>query len=299
MMAYIEIKNLTKDYGKGRGIFDLSLEVEKGEVYGFVGTNGAGKTTTIRHMMGFIRPVSGQVTINGLDALRNSAELKRHIAYIPGEINFPGDVTGTEFLKNQIGLSENGSWHDAEVLIHQLQLDTNLKVRSMSKGMKQKTAIVAAFASNADIIIMDEPSTGLDPLMRDIFLDLITNQKQKGKTIFMSSHIYQELEEVCDRTAVLQDGRIIDVIDMNDIRHNKNKTFRLEFKSNQEFESFLTYDYTIPRIKAEDLQLFIQIHDSDINKLVETLSHFDLVYFKEIKHTFENYVTDIFKETNT
>ena len=298
-MAYIEIKNLTKDYGKGRGIFDLSLEVEKGEVYGFVGTNGAGKTTTIRHMMGFIRPVSGQVTINGLDALRNSAELKRHIAYIPGEINFPGDVTGTEFLKNQIGLSENGSWHDAEVLIHQLQLDTNLKVRSMSKGMKQKTAIVAAFASNADIIIMDEPSTGLDPLMRDIFLDLITNQKQKGKTIFMSSHIYQELEEVCDRTAVLQDGRIIDVIDMNDIRHNKNKTFRLEFKSNQEFESFLTYDYTIPRIKAEDLQLFIQIHDSDINKLVETLSHFDLVYFKEIKHTFENYVTDIFKETNT
>lgn len=298
-MAYIEIKNLTKDYGKGRGIFDLSLEVEKGEVYGFVGTNGAGKTTTIRHMMGFIRPGSGQVTINGLDALRNSAELKRHIAYIPGEINFPGDVTGTEFLKNQIGLSENGSWHDAEVLIHQLQLDTNLKVRSMSKGMKQKTAIVAAFASNADIIIMDEPSTGLDPLMRDIFLDLITNQKQKGKTIFMSSHIYQELEEVCDRTAVLQDGRIIDVIDMNDIRHNKNKTFRLEFKSNQEFESFLTYDYTIPRIKAEDLQLFIQIHDSDINKLVETLSHFDLVYFKEIKHTFENYVTDIFKETNT
>ena len=298
-MAYIEIKNLTKDYGKGRGIFDLSLEVEKGEVYGFVGTNGAGKTTTIRHMMGFIRPGSGQVTINGLDALRNSAELKRHIAYIPGEINFPGDVTGTEFLKNQIGLSENGSWHDAEVLIHQLQLDTNLKVRSMSKGMKQKTAIVAAFASNADIIIMDEPSTGLDPLMRDIFLDLITNQKQKGITIFMSSHIYQELEEVCDRTAVLQDGRIIDVIDMNDIRHNKNKTFRLEFKSNQEFESFLTYDYTIPRIKAEDLQLFIQIHDSDINKLVETLSHFDLVYFKEIKHTFENYVTDIFKETNT
>ncbi|NLW15986.1 MAG: ABC transporter ATP-binding protein [Erysipelothrix sp.] len=298
-MAYIEIKNLTKDYGKGRGIFDLSLEVDKGEVYGFVGINGAGKTTTIRHMMGFIRPGSGQVTINGLDALRNSAELKRHIAYIPGEINFPGDVTGTEFLKNQIGLSENGSWHDAEVLIHQLQLDTNLKVRSMSKGMKQKTAIVAAFASNADIIIMDEPSTGLDPLMRDIFLDLITNQKQKGKTIFMSSHIYQELEEVCDRTAVLQDGRIIDVIDMNDIRHNKNKTFRLEFKSNQEFESFLTYDYTIPRIKAEDLQLFIQIHDSDINKLVETLSHFDLVYFKEIKHTFENYVTDIFKETNT
>lgn len=299
MMAYIEIKNLTKDYGKGRGIFDLSLEVEKGEVYGFVGINGAGKTTTIRHMMGFIRPGSGQVTINGLDALRNSAELKRHIAYIPGEINFPGDVTGTEFLKNQIGMSENGSWHDAEVLIHHLQLDTNLKVRSMSKGMKQKTAIVAAFASNADIIIMDEPSTGLDPLMRDIFLDLITNQKQKGKTIFMSSHIYQELEEVCDRTAVLQDGRIIDVIDMNDIRHNKNKTFRLEFKSNQEFESFLTYDYTIPRIKAEDLQLFIQIHDSDINKLVETLSHFDLVYFKEIKHTFENYVTDIFKETNT
>lgn len=296
MMAHIEIKNLTKDYGKGRGIFNVSLDVEKGSVYGFVGINGAGKTTTIRHMMGFLKPSSGTVTINGLDALRNSAELKRHIAYVPGEINFPGDISGEAFLKQQVDLSEHGSWADAEKLIKLFQLDVSVNVRSMSKGMKQKTALVAAFASNADIIIMDEPSTGLDPLMRDLFLDLVRDEKARGKTIFMSSHIFQELEEVCDTTAVLREGRIIDIIDMNDIRYNKNKIFRLEFKTQEDYTSFLGLQYDTIQLKPEDNQIFIQIHDSDINHLIGNLAHFDLVYFKEIKQTFEHYVTKIFKE---
>lgn len=295
-MALIEIKNLTKDYGKGRGIFDVSFEIDKGSVYGFVGINGAGKTTTIRHMMGFLKATSGTVTINGLDALKSSAELKRYIAYVPGEINFPGDISGESFLKTQVALSEHGNWDDAERLIKLFQLDVSVNVRSMSKGMKQKTAIVAAFASNADIIIMDEPSTGLDPLMRDLFLDLVREEKARGKTIFMSSHIFQELEEVCDKTAVLREGRIIDIIDMNDIRYNKNKIFRLEFKSHADYESFLRLDYDVVQKKPSDKQIFIQIHDSDINRLIKDLIHYDLVYFKEIKQTFENYVTNIFKE---
>lgn len=295
-MALIEIKNLTKDYGKGRGIFDVSLDIEKGSVYGFVGINGAGKTTTIRHMMGFIKAGSGSVTINGLDALKNSAELKRSITYVPGEINFPGDTSGEAFLRNQVALSEHGKWEDAEKLITLFQLDVSVNVRSMSKGMKQKTALVAAFASNADIIIMDEPSTGLDPLMRDLFLDLVRDEKARGKTIFMSSHIYQEFEEVCDTTAVLRDGRIINIIDMNEIRYNKNKIFRLEFKTPDDYATFLHLNYDVIQTKAQDNQIFIQIHDSNINALVDDLSRYDLVYFKEIKQTFENYVTNIFKE---
>jgi ABC-2 type transport system ATP-binding protein len=295
-MAYIEISHLTKNYGKGRGVFDVSLEIEKGEIYGFVGVNGAGKTTTIRHMMGFLKPDEGSVTINGLDATKSSAEVKRYVSYIPGEINFPGNTTGKEFLKDQMYLSGRGSWEYAKELSHLLQLDVTAKVRSMSKGMKQKTAIVSAFALDADILIMDEPSTGLDPLMRDIFLDLLKQEQEKGKTIFMSSHIFQEVEEVCDRVAVIREGKIIEVTDMENIRYNKNKIYRMEFKSLEDFERFLSLSYQIERVKAEDLQVFVQIHDENINRLIQDLKTFDLVYFKEIKIPFEDYITDAFKE---
>lgn len=294
-MAYIEIKHLTKDYGKKRGIFDMSLEVEKGEIYGFVGVNGAGKTTTIRHMMGFLTPDEGTVSINGLDANKSSAEVKRYVSYIPGEINFPGNSTGEDFIKNQIYLSGRGDWEYAENVIDQLQLDAKANVRAMSKGMKQKTAIVSAFASDADILIMDEPTTGLDPLMRDIFIELLKEEKAKGKTIFMSSHIFQEVEEVCDRVAIIRDGMIIDVIDMKDIRYNKMKTYKMEFKSIEDFEHFRSLGYDLHRVKVDDLQLNIMIHDQDINRLIQDLKNFNLVYFKEIKVTFEDYVTQVFK----
>lgn len=295
-MAYIEVAHLTKDYGQGRGVFDLSLEIEKGEIYGFVGVNGAGKTTTIRHMMGFLTPDEGSVTIGGIDAIKRSAEVKRLVAYIPGEINFPGNTTGEAFLKNQMYLSGRGNWQRAEELSDELQLDVTANVRSMSKGMKQKTAIVSALASDADILIMDEPTTGLDPLMRDVFLKLLEELKAQGKTIFMSSHIYQEMEEVCDRVAIIREGQIIDVIDMNNIRYNQTKTFKLEFKSKEDFDRFSQLDFTFEKIKADDLQLNVVIHDQDINRLIQEIQHYDLLFFKEIKITFEDYVTKVFKE---
>lgn len=295
-MPYIEINHLTKDYGKGRGIFDVSLEIEKGEIYGFVGINGAGKTTTIRHMMGFIKPDEGSVTIRGLDATASSPEVKRYVSYIPGEINFPGDMSGQEFLQQQMHLAGRGDWAYAEELIDLLQLDARANVRSMSKGMKQKTAIVSAFASDADILIMDEPTTGLDPLMRDYFLDLLKREKEKGKTIFMSSHIFQEMEEVCDRVAAIREGKIMDVIDMDKIRYNQDKVYRMEFKTAADMGRFLSKDYHITEMKEEDLQLFVQIHDSDINGLIKGLKDFELVYFKEIKMHLEDHITTVFKE---
>lgn len=294
-MAYIEIKHLTKDYGKKRGLFDVSLDIEKGEIFGFVGVNGAGKTTTIRHMMGFLTPDEGTVTIDGLDATKSSAEVKRYVSYIPGEINFPGNSNGEEFIKDQIYLSGRGDWGHAENIINLLQLDATANVRAMSKGMKQKTAIVSAFASDADILIMDEPTTGLDPLMREIFIDLLKEEKAKGKTIFMSSHIFQEVEEVCDRVAIIRNGMVIDIIDMKDIRYNKTKTYKMEFKSPADFERFCGLGYDLNQIKADDLQLQVQIHDTDINHLMQDLRTFDLVYFKEIKVSFEEYVTQVFK----
>lgn len=295
-MAYIEIKHLTKDYKKERGIFDISLEIEKGEVYGFVGINGAGKTTTIRHLMGFIKPDEGSVTIKGLDATKSSAEVKTYVSYIPGEINFPGNTSGEEFLKEQIYLSGRGSWNRAKELSELFQLDISANVHAMSKGMKQKTAIVSALASDADILIMDEPTTGLDPLMRDIFIDLLKEEQEKGKTIFMSSHIFQEVEEICDRVAVIQKGKIIEIVDIKKIRYNKNKVYRMEFKSETDFKRFIGLGYQISKVKMEDLQVFVEIHDEQINELIQTLKDFDLVYFKEIKAHFEDYIAQVFKE---
>ena len=246
--------------------------------------------------MGFLKPDEGSVTINGLDATKSSAEVKRYVSYIPCEINFPGNKTGEDFLKDQIYLSGRGSWERAKELSDLLQLDVTANVRSMSKGMKQKTAIVSAFASNADILIMDEPSTGLDPLMRDILLDLLKQEKKQGKTILMSSNIFQEVEEVSDRVAVIREGKIIDITDMADIRYNENKSYRMEFKSLADFERFLNLGYQSTIVKAEDLQVFVQIHDKNINYLIQDLKDFDLVYFKEIKFSFEDYITEIFKE---
>lgn len=226
----IAIESITHDYGHGRGIFDVSLSVMPGEIFGFAGVNGAGKTTTIRHLMGFVKPQAGTARIKGLDCWRASAQIKRSVAYVPGEIDFPADRTGTEFLRHQLelsGLDGDGAAARVRTLCDRFQLDPTAPLKRMSKGMKQKTALVAAFALDADVLIMDEPTTGLDPLMRDVFLDLVREQRDAGRTVFMSSHIFSEMEDVCDRVALIREGRIAALTSLDDIRHARVKTFEV------------------------------------------------------------------------
>ena len=182
----IVVQNLTRDYGEGRGIFDLTFDIKKGETFGFVGTNGSGKTTTIRHIMGFLKAKSGSVKVLGLDAWHDSCEIKKYVEYIPGEIAFPDLPDGVQFLKSQAELLGLKDMDKADYLIKRLQLDPTANLKRMSKGMKQKTAIVAALMANKDILILDEPSTGLDPLMRETFLELVLEEKKAGKTISVS-----------------------------------------------------------------------------------------------------------------
>ncbi|MCD8144661.1 MAG: ABC transporter ATP-binding protein [Oscillospiraceae bacterium] len=234
----ISVEHLTKDYGQGRGIFDLSLDIQEGEVFGYLGTNGSGKTTTIRHMMGFLKADSGTVTVNGLNPWTNAPDVMKNVSYIPGEIAFPDLKTGTDFFKVQAQFLGVKDFSYMNHLIDLLSLDPSANLKRMSKGMKQKTAIVAALMGDRNILILDEPTTGLDPLMRETFLELIREEKAKGRTIFMSSHIFEEIEDVCDRVAIIHDGRIQSVTNLSEFRHSFVRSFQVEFAEEASAKTF-------------------------------------------------------------
>lgn len=293
-MSMIEIKNMTKDYGHGRGIFDVSISVKKGEVFGFVGTNGAGKTTTIRHLMGFLKAQKGIATIKGMECFSNAAEIKKYVGYIPGEIAFPDAATGSEFLKNQAELIGLKDMTYAETLIKKLQLDPTANLKRMSKGMKQKTAIVAAFMGDPEILILDEPTTGLDPLMRAEFIDILNEEKKKGKTIFMSSHMFDEVEDTCDKVALIKDGKIIAIKDTNEIKHNEEKNYKIEFNSYEDYKKFISEKFKIINKKENKNQVTININDKDINILTKTLKSYNIKFITEIKYTLEKYFNSLY-----
>lgn len=295
-MKVIEINNLTKDYGNNRGIFDINLDIEKGEIIGFVGTNGSGKTTTIRNILGFLKPTKGSVKVNGLSSWENASEISKNIGYVPGEISFPDLRTGIDFLKSQAEFLGMKNMDYANYLIERLQLDPRANLKRMSKGMKQKTALVAALMNDAPIIILDEPTTGLDPLMRLTFLDIIKEEHKKGKTIFMSSHIFEELEETCDKVALINDGHIIDIADMNEIRNRKVKDFKVEFNSQKDYLSFLNEDssiYSVTRKQEQYNQVTISINNNEINELFKILKKYDVKFISEVPYTLEKHFKNI------
>lgn len=272
----ITIENLTKDYGGGRGVFDINLQVKQGECIGYVGTNGSGKTTTIRSIMGFIKPEKGEVLVKGCNAWKDSVEIKKYISYVPGEIAFPYFKTGMDFLKTQATYLGITNLTRMNQLIDMFRLDPSANLMRMSKGMKQKTALVAALMGDCEILILDEPTTGLDPLMREVFIDLINIEKERGKTIFISDHIFEEVEELCDRTIFIKDGRIIDQVDMDKMRSEHKSIFHVGFSDGAE-EMRLTLD------GREATKLFRQIKGRDIK------------YIREEAYTLENYFNEVYK----
>jgi ABC-2 type transport system ATP-binding protein len=293
-MPLIEIKNMTKDYGEGQGIFDINLSIEKGEVFGYVGINGAGKTTTIRHMMGFIKPQSGSAVVNELDCWKDSAEIRKMIGYVPGEISFPDAPTGTEFLKRQAELLGLKSMSYAETIIKKLQLDPSANLRRMSKGMKQKTAIVAALMADPDILILDEPTTGLDPLMRAEFTSILKEEKKRGKTIFMTSHMFEEVEQTCDKVAFIKNGKIIAVKPTDEIKHHEDKVYRIEFTSDKDYLQFSSEKFEFANKDESKNQVTLNVNDRQINALFKALKGYDVKSITEIKYTLEKYFKSLY-----
>ena len=294
-MSVIEVKNLTKDYGYSKGVFDINLKIDEGEAVGFVGTNGSGKTTTIRSILGFIKPTSGEASVIGLNSWEHSSEIVKNVGYVPGEIAFPDLKTGVDFLKSQKEFLKMDNMDYANELIERLQLDPRANLKRMSKGMKQKTALVAALMNDAPIIILDEPTTGLDPLMRSTFLDIIKEEHKKGKTIFMSSHNFEELEDTCDKVALISDGHIIDFCDMSLINDPIEKEFKIEFYTKDDYNKFLTDGFTVIRTQDVYNQATVKINSKDTANLIISLKNYNVKFISEIPYTLERHFKEVLK----
>ncbi|MDL2253237.1 ABC transporter ATP-binding protein [Ruminococcaceae bacterium OttesenSCG-928-I18] len=237
-MSMIEVRGLTKDYKKGRGIFDLHFSVEQGEVFGYLGPNGAGKTTTIRHLMGFLNPDAGRCRIAKMDCRKRADAVQKRLGYIPGEIAFPGDMTGTAFLRFMAKYRGMQGAGRRDELLERFELDPSGKLRKMSKGMKQKVGIVCAFQHDPAVLILDEPTSGLDPLMQNRFVQLLLEEKQRGKTILMSSHMFEEIERTCERVAIIRKGRLVAVESIETLKAAQTQRYIITFASPEAAEAF-------------------------------------------------------------
>ena len=237
-MNVIDIQHIAKDYGEGKGVFDVSFQVQKGEVMGFLGPNGAGKTTTIRQLMGFLKPDSGSVHILGMDCFHDAHKIASSLGYLPGEIAFIDSMKGSEFIRfiaHMKGMHDTGR---ADELIQRFSLDPTTKIKKMSKGTKQKIGIVCAFMQDPEILLLDEPTSGLDPLMQNAFIELILEEKKRGKTMLLSSHIFEEVEKTCDRAAIIHSGHIVAVENMEHLTQNKRKVVDLHFADSASAQIF-------------------------------------------------------------
>lgn len=290
MDTVIKVDKLTKDFGDGRGVFNASFHLDKGEVFGFLGPNGAGKSTTIRQMLGFIKPDKGSVYINGQDVWKNYYKTNANIGYLPGEIFFPEKTTGMEFIRWNASMKGLHDLTEAKELLDMFELSNyNSNMKSMSKGMKQKIGIVCAFMHNPDILILDEPTSGLDPLMQDVFVELVRQKKEAGKTILMSSHMFSEVEKTCDRVAVIKQGEIIASIDMADIHRNKKKVYKIKFADNGESNKFMQEKLEFIEVNHDKNRVKVNIYDKDINSFIDILTKYGIQYMSEIKPSLEDF----------
>ncbi|MCL2634515.1 MAG: ABC transporter ATP-binding protein [Oscillospiraceae bacterium] len=209
MNQFIETNNLTKKFGKFTALDDINFKVSEGEVFGYIGPNGAGKTTTIRTLLGILQATSGEAKLFGKDAWKNAVEIHKRIAYVPGDVNLWGNLTGGEVIDLFVSLRGKQDKEKRDKLLNIFDLDPSKKCRTYSKGNRQKVALIAAFASDADLFILDEPTSGLDPLMGEMFVEQVLNIKNSGKSVLLSSHILSEVERLCDRVGVIMKGKLI------------------------------------------------------------------------------------------
>ncbi len=228
--AVIETRGLTVYYGRQRGIVDVDLRVEQGEVFGFLGPNGAGKTTTQRVLLDIIRPTAGQARLFGLDCQKQGVEARRRVGYLPGELALYGAMRASQFFAMYASLQDSGAdpgyW---KTLAERLDLDATRRIRQLSRGNRQKVGVVAAFMNQPDLLILDEPTSGLDPLMQQTVMELVREANTAGATVFFSSHILPEVQAVCDRVGIIREGALVATERVEDLTRQQFRRVRLSF----------------------------------------------------------------------
>lgn len=298
----VETSHLTKDYGSGRGVFDVSIHVDKGEVFGFLGPNGAGKSTTIRHLMGFSKPDSGSTKILGQETFSKYDIVLSHVGYIPGEIALPAGLTGWQFIRMMQDMQGIHNEERLNEMLSLFELEDNVltgETKRMSLGVKRKLAIVTAFMSDPEVLILDEPTSGLDPVMQENFIQFIHDEKARGKTILLSSHIFSEIDSTCDRIAIIKDGKIVSEFIANDLKHASRKYYTVEFKDEDgktKFKNESTHLESFMLIDEDEKSVYISVEDKDLNELISLLSSLAVNSFSNRKETLEDYFMKFYKE---
>ncbi len=240
MQTIIKTENLTKDYGGGKGVFNVNLHVKQGEIMGFLGPNGAGKTTTIRQLMGFVKPGSGTAEIFGMNCFKSAPKIQKRVGYLSGEIALFNDMRGDEFIKFTAAMHGNRDLTLAKKLIEYFEFDAKGKIKKMSKGTKQKVGLICAFMNDPEVYVLDEPTSGLDPLMQNKFIQLIKREKTRGKTILMSSHMFEEIEKTCDSAAIINAGKLVSTQSLAELRKKQRKTYRVLFADAMQAKKFFS-----------------------------------------------------------
>ena len=283
-MATIEIKGLVKKFGSFTVLNGIDLTINEGEVLAYIGPNGAGKSTTIRTLLGILQATSGSVKVFGKDAWKDAVEIHKRIAYVPGDVNLWPNLTGGEVIDLFVRLRGKYDKEVRKQLIKRFELDPTKKCRTYSKGNRQKVALIAAFASDADLFILDEPTSGLDPLMEHVFQECVLERKTAGKGVLLSSHIMSEVERLCDRVAIIREGKIVEQGTLDQLRHLTSYTMKVSAERTIEGLDSLNGVYDIS--KEADTITF-QVDTDKMGAVIAHLNQFGICKLESMPPTLE------------
>lgn len=273
-MNIIEINNLTKTYGKSRGISDVSFNVEEGEIFGFIGPNGAGKSTTIRTLLALIHPTNGSATIFGKDCIKSAPEIAKEIGYLPSEVFYYNNMKVIDLLKYSASFYKKDCSKRITELAEIMNLDLNKKIDDLSFGNKKKVGIIQGLLHEPKLIILDEPTSGLDPLMQQKFFNLLKEENKKGTTILFSSHILSEVQKLCNRVAIIKEGKIIKVEKISTLQENNYKKIKIDLNSNIDKNFFNISGVNNLEIKDNTITFLFK---GNINLITKKLCEIDII----------------------
>lgn len=285
-MSMLRTVNLTKKFGSFTALDGVNMEVYEGEVYGFIGPNGAGKSTTIRILLGILKATKGKAEIFGKDAWKDAVEIHRRIAYVPGDVNLWPNLTGGEVIDLFMKMNGSTNREKRNKYIEMFDFDPTKKCRTYSKGNRQKVALIAAFASDAELFIFDEPTSGLDPLMENIFQQCVLEAKNEGKSILLSSHILSEVEKLCDRVGIIRQGKIIETGTLDELRHLTRTNLTIQTKEKITSLRDLKGIHNVE--EKQDGEFSFQVDTEEMDAVIRYISQFGVIKLESAPPTLED-----------